>query len=271
MKKQKKIKKNNWFPYLVLLILVFFGLIIHQFAFKKTINDFPAMHNLQFQKVTIKKSNIQSKIFKIFEKVKPLYIAFLAQPDAIKQIFKLSIENVSIYHYAPDIQSELSLKYLQTIKDARIQNQKWVDAYEAHLKTLKVRYNIDFNTVEDDNVTQEISPFIQELNTLNSPEQLEPFIDQFFVNQISEKLLNAMVRTLGTRYKGHIKTTDVLEKIDRKFEVLQSDYLIDAHKKNNASLWKRMIDKLQSFLYQALPITEDTMDSEMIDKINNDL
>ncbi len=271
MKKPTTIKTKKWFPYVILLILIFFALVIHQVAFKKAIDDFPATHNMQFQKITSKKNTIHPKTFKIFEKVRPLYTVFLAQPEAIKQLFKLSMENVLIYHYAPDVQSELSLKYLQTIKDARIQNQKWVNVYEAQFKIIKARYNVDFNTAADGDASEEISSFIQELNTLNNPEELEFLIDQFFIDNVSEKTLNAMVKTLGKRYKGHIKTADVLEKIDRKFEVLQSDFLIDAHKKNNANLWKRIIDKVQSFFYQALPMTEDTMDMEMIDKINNDM
>jgi hypothetical protein len=270
MKKLAKIKKK-WFFYIVFLIFVFLVLIIHQVAFKKAIDDFPAMHNLQFHTVANKKNDIQSKTFKVFEKIEPLYRVFLAQPEAIKQIFKLSMENVSVYHYVPDVQSELSLKYMQAIKDARIQNQKWVNAYESHLKVIKARYNIDFNTVEDGHIAQEIFSFIQELNTLNQPEELEFLIDQFFTNEISEKDLNAMVNTLGKRYKGHLKTTDILEKIDRKFEVLQSDFLIEAHKKNSNSLWQRIIDKVQAFFYQAIPMTDDTMDMEMIDKTNNDL
>ena len=271
MKQQEKIKKNTWIVPILLLILVFFVLVIHQIAFKQAVEDFPAKHNIQFTKVINKKNNIHAKTFKIFEKIKPLYFSFLAQPQAIKQIFKLSTENIALYHYAPDVQSALALKYLDTIKSARIQNQQWVDVYEMHLKAIKVRYNIDFNTVADDRPTEGISTFLQKLNALNKPEQLEHLIDRFFAQQTSEKNLSAMVSILGTRYKGHIKTIDILAKFDSEFEVLQSDFLIEAHQKNNDNLWRRFTDRIQSFFYQALPITEDTMDADMIDQLNNDV
>ena len=80
-----------------------------------------------------------------------------------------------------------------------------------------------------------------------------------------------MVSILGKRYKGYIKTTDVLAKFDSEFEKLQSDFLIEAHKNNNDNLWKRFTENIQSFFSKALPITEDTMDTDMIDKINNDI
>lgn len=270
MKNQTKIKKNKWFLALTSLMLILFVLFIHQVAFKQAIEDFPTTHNIQFKKTTNKK-NLQAKTFKIFERIKPLYFTFLAQPNAIKQLFKLSTENTAMYRYAPDVQSELALKYLNTIKSARIENQKWVDAYETHLKSIKMRYNIDFNALVDDSSTQGVSTFIQELNTLNKPEQLAPFIDRFFAQKTSEKHSIAMVRILGTRYKGHIKTIDILAKFDSEFEVLQSDFLIAAHKKNNDNLWERFTDKIESFFHQALPITQDTMDENMIDKVNNDL
>ncbi|PIZ32507.1 MAG: hypothetical protein COY39_05405 [Alphaproteobacteria bacterium CG_4_10_14_0_8_um_filter_37_21] len=271
MKQQTTIKKHKWTVPIILFILVFFVLAVHQIAFEQAIDDFSATHNIQLKKVSNKNKNIYNKTFKTYEKIKPLYFSFLAQPQAIKQIFKLSTENIALYHYAPDVQSALALKYLHTIKNARIQNQKWVDGYEKHLKAIKVRHNIDFNILTDDNSAQGLSAFIQELNTLTTPAQLEPFIDRFFTQQTSEKNLSVMVSILGKRYKGYIKTTDVLAKFDSEFEKLQSDFLIEAHKNNNDNLWKRFTENIQSFFSKALPITEDTMDTDMIDKINNDI
>lgn len=167
------------------------------------------------------------------------------QPKALSMCLETARE--TLYSYEPQEQHSLVLKYLNKIKALRLQNQAWVEVYKEQLSFVPSKES------------SENPKILNDLRKLSKPLDLVAFVNKnksvdlgFNLRKIHDELTRSSV---------------ILARYDSEFENELDQVLKKLSK--TSSLWQRIKDNVQAFFYKALP--PEIMDTEMIDKANNDL